>query len=60
MHFGEAGSGCDFMWFCRCHGGWSRNREFGQQLGEGRTAAELIANRRTVVNDGSFFPARYL
>jgi glycerol-3-phosphate dehydrogenase (NAD(P)+) len=32
-----------------CHGGWSRNREFGQQLGEGRTAAELIANRRTVV-----------
>jgi glycerol-3-phosphate dehydrogenase (NAD(P)+) len=32
-----------------CHGGWSRNREFGQRLGEGRSAAELIANRKTVV-----------
>ncbi|MBI5768132.1 MAG: NAD(P)-dependent glycerol-3-phosphate dehydrogenase [Verrucomicrobia bacterium] len=32
-----------------CHGGWSRNRQFGQQLGEGRTAAELIAHRKTVV-----------
>lgn len=32
-----------------CYGLWSRNREFGQQLGEGRTAASLIANRRTVV-----------
>lgn len=32
-----------------CYGGWSRNREFGQQLGEGRTAASLVANRRTVV-----------
>ena len=32
-----------------CYGGWSRNREFGQRLGEGHAAAELIANRRTVV-----------
>lgn len=32
-----------------CHGGWSRNREFGQRLGEGRGAAELIAHRKTVV-----------
>jgi glycerol-3-phosphate dehydrogenase (NAD(P)+) len=32
-----------------CHGGWSRNREFGQQIGEGRSAAELIAHRKTVV-----------
>jgi glycerol-3-phosphate dehydrogenase (NAD(P)+) len=32
-----------------CHGGWSRNREFGQRLGEGRSAAELIAHRKTVV-----------
>ena len=32
-----------------CHGGWSRNREFGQRLGEGAVAAELIASRRTVV-----------
>lgn len=32
-----------------CHGGWSRNREFGQRLGEGRRAADLIAHRKTVV-----------
>jgi glycerol-3-phosphate dehydrogenase (NAD(P)+) len=32
-----------------CYGGWSRNREFGQQIGEGRTVSEVIGNRRTVV-----------
>lgn len=32
-----------------CHGGWSRNRAFGQQIGEGAAAADLIAHRRTVV-----------
>jgi glycerol-3-phosphate dehydrogenase (NAD(P)+) len=32
-----------------CYGGWSRNREFGQQVGEGRSVAELIGNRKTVV-----------
>ncbi len=32
-----------------CHGGWSRNREFGQRLGEGSTVAELLAGRKTVV-----------
>ena len=32
-----------------CHGGWSRNREFGQRLGEGRPAADLLAGRKTVV-----------
>jgi glycerol-3-phosphate dehydrogenase (NAD(P)+) len=32
-----------------CYGGWSRNREFGQQLGAGRAVAELLAHRRTVV-----------
>lgn len=32
-----------------CHGGWSRNREFGQRLGEGKTVAELLAGRKTVV-----------
>ena len=32
-----------------CYGSWSRNRDFGQHLGEGRTAAELLAGRRTVV-----------
>lgn len=32
-----------------CYGDWSRNREFGQRLGEGLAAAELIAHRKTVV-----------
>jgi glycerol-3-phosphate dehydrogenase (NAD(P)+) len=32
-----------------CYGDWSRNREFGQHIGEGRDAAALMANRRTVV-----------
>jgi glycerol-3-phosphate dehydrogenase (NAD(P)+) len=32
-----------------CHGGWSRNREFGQKIGEGAKADELIAHRKTVV-----------
>ena len=31
------------------YGGWSRNREFGQLLGEGRPVAELLVHRRTVV-----------
>jgi len=30
-------------------GAWSRNRSFGQHLGEGHTAAELIASSRGVV-----------
>lgn len=32
-----------------CTGGWSRNRTFGQHLGEGRKAAELIAASKSVV-----------
>jgi glycerol-3-phosphate dehydrogenase (NAD(P)+) len=32
-----------------CHGGWSRNREFGQLIGEGRPAGELMTGRKTVV-----------
>ncbi|MBC7365776.1 MAG: NAD(P)-dependent glycerol-3-phosphate dehydrogenase [Undibacterium sp.] len=32
-----------------CHGEWSRNREFGQRIGEGQSAADLIAHRKTVV-----------
>ncbi len=32
-----------------CHGAWSRNREFGFQIGEGRAVAELMAHRKTVV-----------
>ncbi len=32
-----------------CYAGWSRNREFGQLIGQGRPAADILANRRTVV-----------
>jgi glycerol-3-phosphate dehydrogenase (NAD(P)+) len=32
-----------------CYGGWSRNREFGQLIGEGHTAAAILAPRKTVV-----------
>lgn len=32
-----------------CYGAWSRNRDFGQRIGEGRTVAELMNHRRTVV-----------
>jgi len=32
-----------------CYGGWSRNREFGQLVGEGHTAADILAPRKTVV-----------
>ena len=32
-----------------CYAGWSRNREFGQKIGEGRPASEILANRKSVV-----------
>jgi glycerol-3-phosphate dehydrogenase (NAD(P)+) len=32
-----------------CHGSWSRNREFGHGIGQGRSVAELLKGRRTVV-----------
>lgn len=32
-----------------CHGEWSRNREFGQRIGEGRSVEELLSGRKTVV-----------
>lgn len=32
-----------------CYGGWSRNREFGQLIGEGHSVADLMQHRRTVV-----------
>lgn len=32
-----------------CYGEWSRNRQFGQQIGEGHAVETLLANRRTVV-----------
>lgn len=32
-----------------CHGRWSRNREFGFLVGEGRTVGELLFDRKSVV-----------
>jgi len=32
-----------------CSGGWSRNRGFGEHLGQGRKAADLIAESKSVV-----------
>lgn len=32
-----------------CHGAWSRNREFGEQIGAGKSVAELLQGRKTVV-----------
>ena len=32
-----------------CNGAWSRNRTFGQHLGEGRKSADLIAESKSVV-----------
>ncbi len=31
------------------HGSWSRNRSFGQQIGEGETAVSLLEGRKSVV-----------
>ena len=32
-----------------CHGSWSRNRKFGERIGAGARAEDLIVNRKTVV-----------
>jgi len=32
-----------------CHGDWSRNREFGEQIGSGRTVESVLEGRRSVV-----------
>lgn len=32
-----------------CHGEWSRNREFGEKIGAGKSVAELLEGRKTVV-----------
>ncbi|MSU47407.1 MAG: NAD(P)-dependent glycerol-3-phosphate dehydrogenase [Lacunisphaera sp.] len=32
-----------------CHGAWSRNREFGENIGTGKSAESLLAGRKTVV-----------
>ncbi|MFA5057210.1 MAG: NAD(P)H-dependent glycerol-3-phosphate dehydrogenase [Opitutaceae bacterium] len=44
--YGLSGAG-DLM--ATCYGDWSRNHEFGRQLGEGRPADVLLSGRRTVV-----------
>lgn len=32
-----------------CHGRWSRNRDFGHQIGRGRAVEELLEDRKSVV-----------
>lgn len=32
-----------------CHGAWSRNRQFGEQIGGGAAIEQLVTNRKTVV-----------
>lgn len=32
-----------------CHGEWSRNRDFGQKIGEGHSVESLLTGRKTVV-----------
>lgn len=32
-----------------CHGAWSRNREFGEKIGEGKPVESLLAGRKSVV-----------
>lgn len=32
-----------------CHGAWSRNRQFGEAIGRGRSVSELLADRKSVV-----------
>jgi len=32
-----------------CHGSWSRNRQFGEQIGAGASVTDLLAGRKTVV-----------
>jgi len=44
--YGLSGAG-DLM--ATCYGGWSRNRDFGQKIGEGLTLSAILAGRKTVV-----------
>ena len=32
-----------------CHGGWSRNRDFGEHIGAGADVAKVLSHRKTVV-----------
>ncbi|HLS27671.1 MAG TPA: NAD(P)H-dependent glycerol-3-phosphate dehydrogenase [Opitutales bacterium] len=41
------------------HGPWSRNRTFGQKIGEGTSVEELLQNRKTVVEGYSATGAFY-
>jgi glycerol-3-phosphate dehydrogenase (NAD(P)+) len=42
-----------------CHGGWSRNREFGEKIGAGHSVEELLAGRKTVVEGHQTTEALY-
>ena len=42
-----------------CHGGWSRNRDFGEKIGTGHTVEELLAGRKTVVEGHQTTEALY-
>ena len=44
--YGLSGAG-DLM--ATCYGSWSRNRDFGQKIGEGQAVASVMAGRKTVV-----------
>jgi glycerol-3-phosphate dehydrogenase (NAD(P)+) len=44
--YGLSGAG-DLM--ATCYGGWSRNRDFGQKIGQGHTVGELLSGRKSVV-----------
>ena len=42
-----------------CHGGWSRNRDFGEKIGTGHSVEELLAGRKTVVEGHQTTEALY-
>lgn len=44
--YGLSGAG-DLM--ATCYGDWSRNRDFGQKIGEGQPLAAILAGRKSVV-----------
>ncbi len=42
-----------------CHGGWSRNRDFGEKIGTGHTVEALLTGRKTVVEGHQTTEALY-
>jgi glycerol-3-phosphate dehydrogenase (NAD(P)+) len=42
-----------------CHGGWSRNRDFGEKIGAGQSVGGLLAGRKTVVEGYQTTEAMY-